>query len=185
MTNETIHKHHVIPRHEWKRRFGTFHGFNAPDNVVWLTIEQHAQVHQLLHEMNKSWEDQLAYRFLSGLIGKEEAVLVSQQMAGKKWLGRKHSVESKRRMSLSKTGIRRAPFSERQCVAQSRGTNSFGAKFYKIKLPNKEIVIIRGLKLFCKMNKLAYSWFCEKGRLRGYEIIEKSNKEISSPSFGQ
>lgn len=33
------YKHHIIPRHEWKKRFGNLKGFNASDNVAWLTPE--------------------------------------------------------------------------------------------------------------------------------------------------
>lgn len=62
-----MHKHHVIPRHEWKIRFGNLKGFNSFDNVVWLTIEQHAEAHKLLYELNSSHFDLCAYKILSAL----------------------------------------------------------------------------------------------------------------------
>jgi hypothetical protein len=60
------HKHHVIPRHEWKNRFGSLKGFNSKDNVVILSIEQHAQAHQLLFEQFNRHEDYVAWKVLSG-----------------------------------------------------------------------------------------------------------------------
>jgi len=68
-----MHKHHIIPRHEWKVRFGNLQGFNAPDNVVYLTIDQHSQAHQLLYEINKNIFDKIASECLSGQINKTEA----------------------------------------------------------------------------------------------------------------
>jgi len=41
------YEHHVIPRHEWKARFGNLEGVNAPENKVRLTREQHAHVIRL------------------------------------------------------------------------------------------------------------------------------------------
>ena len=43
--------HHIIPKHEWKARFGDLEGFDALDNLVNLTTEQHSQAHALLYEM--------------------------------------------------------------------------------------------------------------------------------------
>jgi hypothetical protein len=60
------HTHHIVPRHVWLSRFGNLKGFNAPDNKTTLTIEQHAQAHQLLHELHGRHEDFVAWRVLSG-----------------------------------------------------------------------------------------------------------------------
>lgn len=68
------HKHHIIPKHEWVKRFGSLKGVNAPDNLVFLSIEQHAQAHQLLHEINADPFDLIAYQTLSGQISKPEAL---------------------------------------------------------------------------------------------------------------
>lgn len=76
-----MHKHHIIPRHEWKKRFGNLQGFNAPDNVVYLTIEQHSQVHKILYEMNGNRFDYIAYQSLSKKIDKGEAIRLANQAA--------------------------------------------------------------------------------------------------------
>jgi len=66
--------HHVIPRHEWRTRFGNLKGCNSKDNVVWLTLEQHIQVHDFLFELYGRLEDKWASGFLSGRIGKENII---------------------------------------------------------------------------------------------------------------
>lgn len=64
--------HHIIPKHEWKKRFGILRGFSALDNTVWLSLEQHIQAHQLLFEINGHEGDRIAFRGMSGMIGAEE-----------------------------------------------------------------------------------------------------------------
>ena len=58
------HKHHIIPRHAG--------GTDSPENIVELTIEQHANAHRKLYEEHGRWQDELAWKTLSGLIGKDE-----------------------------------------------------------------------------------------------------------------
>jgi hypothetical protein len=102
-----MHKHHIIPRHEWKVRFGNLIGFNAPDNTVYLTIEQHAQAHLLLHELHGCEYDLIASQTLSGQIGKEEAYkrAVSIANTGNKYtLGLKRSEEQRLRHSVFMMG---------------------------------------------------------------------------------
>lgn len=70
--------HHIIPLHEWRRRINpdatrNDKEFNAPDNVVWLTLEQHIQAHHLLWKLNGNRFDEIAWQTLSGKNGKEEA----------------------------------------------------------------------------------------------------------------
>lgn len=70
------YKHHVIPFHEWKRRINSKASrynkdFNAPDNVVWLSLEQHIEVHKRLAEGGSKF-DEMAYLELIGNIDKEE-----------------------------------------------------------------------------------------------------------------
>lgn len=78
-----MHRHHIIPRHEWRQRFESLEGFNSPDNIVVLTVEQHALAHKYLYELLGSEYDKIAYLFLSGQIGKEEAIKESIVCANK------------------------------------------------------------------------------------------------------
>lgn len=89
------YKHHVIPRHEWKRRFGNLVGFNALDNIVWLTLEQHIGAHRRLAEDGSEF-DRIAYQRMSGQIGKEEATIQATKLAN---TGRKHSEEQNKKHS--------------------------------------------------------------------------------------
>ncbi len=60
------HDHHIVPKHVG----GTDH----PDNIIALTIEQHAQEHLELFCMYGRWQDELAWLGLSGGIGKEDMI---------------------------------------------------------------------------------------------------------------
>ena len=58
------HLHHVIPKH--------MGGTDDESNLVELTIEEHAEAHRLLYEQHGHWQDKLAWKGLSGQIGREE-----------------------------------------------------------------------------------------------------------------
>jgi len=66
----TVPRHHIIPRYEWKARFGHLKGVNALDNVVWLTVAQHAEVHLFLYELNHNDLDFQAYQACVGILQK-------------------------------------------------------------------------------------------------------------------
>jgi hypothetical protein len=59
-----IHNHHIIPRHSG--------GTDDPSNLIELTIEEHAEAHKQLWLMNHDWQDEVAYKVLSGAITFEE-----------------------------------------------------------------------------------------------------------------
>ena len=58
------HTHHIIPRH--------MGGTDDPDNLIELTIEEHAEAHRLLYEKYGHWQDKVAWQGLLGLIGHED-----------------------------------------------------------------------------------------------------------------
>lgn len=60
------HKHHIIPKHEG--------GIDQPENIIYLSIEEHAEAHRLLYEKNGKIEDYLAWKGLAGIMSKEEIV---------------------------------------------------------------------------------------------------------------
>lgn len=136
-----MHKHHVIPRHEWKVRFGNLDGFNASDNVVSLTVEQHAQAHLLLFELNHSEYDRIAYLALSKEIGKEETHkrAISVANTGNKYtLGLKRSEDQKRKHSEFMRGKQYTlgykfgdEFRRNVSVAMTGNTNGTGFKHTK------------------------------------------------------
>lgn len=95
------HIHHIIPRHDWKVRFGSLKGFEAPDNRVDLTVAQHAQAHQFLYELNHKTEDLVAWKGLAGIISHEEVVREVCRIAAIKGGKTKPSLETKECMRLA------------------------------------------------------------------------------------
>lgn len=101
-----MHSHHIIPRHEWLKRFANLKGFNSQENRVLLTAEQHAEVHKLLFELNGNEFDRIAWKTLSGQIGKEEATRLASIFTNK---GKKHSRERILNQRKAQTGLTRGP----------------------------------------------------------------------------
>jgi len=96
--NKILPLHHVIPKHEWLERFGNLNGVNAKDNVVRLTLSQHAEVHLLLYELNHNDHDLLAHQACVGMILKKHPKVVRKRKAPRK---RKHKPRtSYRKFSL-------------------------------------------------------------------------------------
>jgi hypothetical protein len=50
-------------------------GSDAPDNIIELSIEEHAEAHKKLYEDHGRWEDRLAWKGLAGQMGKDEILL--------------------------------------------------------------------------------------------------------------
>lgn len=103
------HKHHIIPRHAG--------GTDELSNLIELTIEEHAEAHRILYHKYERIEDYLAWKGLSGQIGKDEILRqIAMAQKGKKkpeGFGEKvsafrktfkYSEESKRKISESKKG---------------------------------------------------------------------------------
>jgi len=57
-----------------------------PINKVELTVEQHANAHRLLWETFNYYEDYIAWKTLSGQMGKEDAIKEAQSMAAKRMM---------------------------------------------------------------------------------------------------
>ena len=60
------HKHHIIPKHAG--------GSDDPSNLIELTVEEHAEAHRKLYEEHGRWQDKVAWKALSGMIGKEDVI---------------------------------------------------------------------------------------------------------------
>lgn len=67
-----IHKHHIIPKH--------IGGAKGPTKEV--TIEEHAEIHRLMWKTEGRWQDYLAWKGLSGCIGKEEFIRIKCSLGG-------------------------------------------------------------------------------------------------------
>lgn len=91
------HKHHIIPKHAG--------GTDSPDNLVELSIKEHANAHKSLYDEHGRWQDRVAWLSLSGIMKDEERIYEIQANANKgnpsNW---RHSKESKRKLSVANSG---------------------------------------------------------------------------------
>ena len=71
----TTHEHHIVPRH--------MGGTDHPDNLVELTIEEHADAHSLLYALHGNQFDKIAELSLLNMIDKAEAIRMVQSERGK------------------------------------------------------------------------------------------------------
>jgi len=83
----STHIHHIIPRH--------MGGKNNPENLIELTIEEHAEAHRKLYEQYGHWQDHVAWKALSGQINSDEIRRLKTILV---WTGRKHTEESKEKI---------------------------------------------------------------------------------------
>jgi len=90
------HRHHIIPRHAG--------GTDNEENIVELTIPQHAETHRLLYEQHGRIGDKLAWLCLSGRSTDPEAEAIRIQLATKGFQTFLNSPESELwRKNISKT----------------------------------------------------------------------------------
>jgi len=103
-------RHHIIPRYEWKERFGNLKGVNAPDNTVILTMAQHAEVHLLLYELNANDLDLQAYHACMGIILKRNAKALQthkNERRGRRLPKRSKTTTPKKKKRKSRTTYRK------------------------------------------------------------------------------
>jgi general stress protein YciG len=74
--NERTHKHHIIPRY--------MGGTDDPENLVEVSVTQHAMFHFCNYQLWGNGEDRLAWRGLAGLITPDDAALEAQALGRKK-----------------------------------------------------------------------------------------------------
>lgn len=70
------HKHHIVPKH--------MGGKDDSENIIELTIEEHAEAHRLLWEHYGKKQDFLAWQGLLGLVSKQEITKEVLSLAGKR-----------------------------------------------------------------------------------------------------
>lgn len=95
----TKHKHHILPKH--------MGGTDDPTNLVDLTVEEHSLAHKELWEKHGRWQDNVAWKALSGQIDKQEIIALTNAARRGKPSGRegkKHSLDSIEKIRLSKIG---------------------------------------------------------------------------------
>lgn len=88
-----LHKHHIIPKHAG--------GTDDPSNIIYLTVEEHAEAHRILFEQYGRWQDEVAWKGLTGRIPKE---MVQREAVRRANTGKKMSEATKLKISIAKTG---------------------------------------------------------------------------------
>lgn len=91
---KTTHTHHIIPRH--------IGGTDDPSNLVELTVEEHAEAHRVLFETYGRWQDEVAWKMLSGQINSYEAsqqARVLANLGNKHFEGKTHTEEARKKIS--------------------------------------------------------------------------------------
>jgi hypothetical protein len=162
-----LHKHHIIPRHAG--------GTDNPDNLVYLTIEEHAEAHMRLYEEHGRWQDYYAWQGLSGQIGKEDIISAIYKNR-KTRLGAVLTEETKNKMRDAMAGRtltdehkakivgtgRKQPQSQKDKVAAKL------AKKWKITEPTGNTFIIENLNAWAKENKIDQGNLIKYGKSKGY-----------------
>jgi len=184
------HIHHIVPKH--------MGGLDNPENLVKLTIEEHAEAHKKLYEQYGNKFDHIAYLALSKQIGVEEANYM-KLLGPKNW-----TPEGKRRLSesaKSRTGDKNGFFGKthkQETIQKNReahsGENSWiknidpsllsYTKKYIIYYPNGSTKIVAGLKEIAKefnvsipnthatINRMRNGKIPSRGVFKGFQIKE-------------
>ena len=108
------HKHHKIPRH--------MGGTDEPSNLIELTVEEHSAEHRKLFELYGKHDDYVAWKALSGTIGKEELVLELLRLGGIK--SGKLNAESGHMSAIQTLGSSKGG-KRSSIVCRERGVNAF------------------------------------------------------------
>jgi hypothetical protein len=132
------HKHHIIPKYAG--------GTDDEDNLVYLTIEEHANEHKKLYEKHGRWQDKVAWYGLSKIVSKEELIRMKLSEAG-----RAGALKANKNRDYSKTDYSK--------VGGFKEGNQLTAKEFLLESPTGEKVKVIGLAKWCKENNLIYNSF--------------------------
>jgi hypothetical protein len=139
------HKHHIIPKHAG--------GTDEPENLIILTIEEHAEAHRILFELYGRKEDEIAWKALSGQIKISEAKKQAQKLGaikGGKITGprpKKISEQGRKNMSAGQKG---------KIITQQHKKNVVDqvSRWWEFISPDGKIFIEKNKNEFCKLHNL-------------------------------
>lgn len=147
-------------------------GTNNFDNIVRVNIAMHAFLHKCLYEEYGNWEDEIAWKALSGQITNAEInneIRKKRMLGNSIWKDRKHKEESKRKMGPPKGTIFTKEHRKKLSIARKNRIIKDSTreklskprydkrKKYEITYPNGNLEIIYGLSEFCEKNNLTES----------------------------
>lgn len=158
------HRHHIIPKH--------MGGTDDDSNIIKVNIAMHAFLHKCLFEDYGLWQDEIAWKSLSGQIPNSQInneIRKLRMLGNDIWVGRKHKEESKQKMGPKKgikfTEEHKKKLSEKRKVRKTKITTKeklsqprpYRRKKYEISYDGTVIDTVLGLKDFCKNNNLTES----------------------------
>ena len=145
MSATTIyHVHHIIPRH--------MGGSNDRSNLVKLTIVEHAEAHRILFEQYRKKEDYIAWKSLSGQIGKEQLFIERSSIGGLNNRGKRLSEEHKKKIAKSVSVT--CTLERRQAISKSMigNTNSSNHNSDNYKKKQSEVMKLAWARRKNKVN---------------------------------
>ncbi len=81
-------------------------GTDDPDNLIELTVEEHAEAHRILYEEHGNWQDYLAWQGLTKRISCEKMAREAARLAN---TGKYMSPETRQKISDAKKGVKHSP----------------------------------------------------------------------------
>jgi predicted DNA-binding ArsR family transcriptional regulator len=102
-------------------------GTDDASNLVELSVTEHAEAHRKLYEEYGKKEDYIAWKAISGQIGKEEILYEKARLGGYNsdgMLDKKHTIETKNKMSDAKMGYTRTLSSRNKQSKSVTGENN-------------------------------------------------------------
>lgn len=78
-------------------------GSNDSSNLVELSVEEHAEAHRVLFEQHGRWQDELAWKTLSGQIEIDEARRLASSISNR---GKKYGVATRAKIAMARLGIK-------------------------------------------------------------------------------
>jgi hypothetical protein len=174
-------------------------GTDDPDNLIELTIEEHAESHRKLWEQHGRYQDYYAWQGLSGQIGKEELIREIQSIANSKpkteetkekirryRLGKhlnelskeKIGQKAKERWSngvydVEKLRLSRIGFKQSDYQKQ-RVAETLSAEWL-ITDPYGKTYKIHNLRDFCRKNNLDQPNMSRRGKHKGWKCVKLSS----------
>ncbi len=154
------HKHHKIKFKDGKRI--------RTDEIVTLTLEEHAKEHKRLYKLGGHWKDKAAYEGLSGQIPKKDVIAKVLSENGKENVHNLHTPEIKekarRRTKEVNTGrvftdehkekIRQKRLGQKQPQSQKDTVREALSKDWIIITPTNNQFQVRNLQKFARENNL-------------------------------
>lgn len=135
------HKHHIIPKH--------MGGDDNPNNLIELSIEEHANAHKKLYELYGHYEDKIAWLGLSGRIGKEEILLERSRLGGKANKGTPKTKEHKEKIRAAnkenprKGGVKEHTSKTKLRISELMKKNTNSANHSSIEYREKQSIAMK------------------------------------------